>query len=122
MKNVARALAIGASIQMLLVVLFLAAGISGRWVFYFVWPAPWPHISNTIGACLFQYAAPAGIWALAAYPAVLLLWSSKQREVTPRTQLKCFGCGAVIHPEDQACKVCGWTWKAGDRPTNGLSQ
>jgi len=35
----------------------------------------------------------------------------KANELLGKNQFRCFGCGAVIHSEDQACQVCGWTWK-----------
>ena len=26
-------------------------------------------------------------------------------------EFRCFGCGAVIHLEDERCRACGWSWK-----------
>ena len=28
-----------------------------------------------------------------------------------KDDFRCFGCGNLIRREDQACKVCGWSWK-----------
>jgi rubrerythrin len=28
-----------------------------------------------------------------------------------RHEFRCFGCGGVIRPEDEACPSCGWTWR-----------
>jgi hypothetical protein len=24
---------------------------------------------------------------------------------------RCFGCGGVIHSNEDACQICGWTWR-----------
>ena len=32
-------------------------------------------------------------------------------ESISKNEFRCFDCGSVIHREDQACKVCGWTWR-----------
>jgi hypothetical protein len=28
-----------------------------------------------------------------------------------KDEFRCFGCGGVIHSEDQSCRICGWSWK-----------
>jgi hypothetical protein len=33
------------------------------------------------------------------------------REPLGKDEFRCFGCGAIIHKEDQACQACGWTWR-----------
>jgi hypothetical protein len=35
----------------------------------------------------------------------------KGTEPLSKDEFRCFGCGGVIRREDQACKLCGWTWK-----------
>jgi len=32
-------------------------------------------------------------------------------EPLARNQFRCFGCGEVIDERDQACPLCGWTWR-----------
>jgi hypothetical protein len=26
-------------------------------------------------------------------------------------EFRCFGCGGVIHSNEDACQICGWTWR-----------
>jgi hypothetical protein len=33
------------------------------------------------------------------------------KEPLARDEFRCFGCGAVIRKDDQACQACGWTWR-----------
>jgi hypothetical protein len=33
------------------------------------------------------------------------------KEALSKDEFRCFGCGGVIHREDDKCKLCGWTWK-----------
>jgi hypothetical protein len=28
-----------------------------------------------------------------------------------KDEFRCFGCGGIIHPNENACGICGWTWK-----------
>jgi rRNA maturation endonuclease Nob1 len=28
-----------------------------------------------------------------------------------RYDFRCFGCGGVIHSTEDACSICGWSWK-----------
>ncbi len=46
----------------------------------------------------------------------ILRWAAFRKkpeasEPIGKNEFRCFGCGAVIHSDDQACPVCGWTWK-----------
>jgi len=41
-------------------------------------------------------------------------WCSQKPQGTKplnKDEFRCFGCGGVIHREDDSCKLCGWTWK-----------
>ena len=33
------------------------------------------------------------------------------KEPLGKYDFRCFGCGAVIRPTEEACTVCGWTWR-----------
>lgn len=35
----------------------------------------------------------------------------KGTEPLSKDQFRCFGCGGVIAKEDDACRLCGWTWR-----------
>ena len=36
---------------------------------------------------------------------------AKLREQSLKEEVRCLGCGAVIDKKQQACQICGWTWK-----------
>jgi len=42
------------------------------------------------------------------------------REKPPldKDEFRCFGCGGVVHREDESCQACGWSWKT--RPNTAL--
>lgn len=33
------------------------------------------------------------------------------KEPLGKDDFRCFGCGGVIRRQDEACPLCGWTWK-----------
>jgi hypothetical protein len=33
------------------------------------------------------------------------------KEPLAKSDFRCFGCGAVIHSNEDACSICGWTWR-----------
>ncbi len=33
------------------------------------------------------------------------------KEPLGKNDFRCFGCGGVIHPNEEACLKCGWKWK-----------
>ena len=33
------------------------------------------------------------------------------KEPLGKEDFRCFSCGGVIRPKDEACQTCGWTWK-----------
>ena len=33
------------------------------------------------------------------------------KEPLDKHDFRCFGCGGVIHSNEDACTVCGWTWR-----------
>lgn len=37
--------------------------------------------------------------------------NSKSGKPTPKEEIHCLECGALLQPEDRTCKACGWTWK-----------
>lgn len=46
----------------------------------------------------------------------MLRWKAFQKKPEGKVPLgkddfRCFGCGGVIHPNEEACTICGWTWK-----------
>ena len=46
----------------------------------------------------------------------ILRWAAfrqkpQAKEPLGKGEFRCFGCGAVIHTEDQACQICGWSWR-----------
>lgn len=46
----------------------------------------------------------------------VLRWKAHQKkpegkEPLGKNDFRCFGCGAVIHSTENACSVCGWTWR-----------
>ena len=41
-------------------------------------------------------------------------WCSQKPKGTQplgKEEFRCFGCGGVIQKDDDACKLCGWTWR-----------
>lgn len=47
-----------------------------------------------------------------------LRWKAKANKKKPegkeplgKDDFRCFGCGAVIHRTEEACSICGWTWR-----------
>jgi hypothetical protein len=46
----------------------------------------------------------------------ILRWKAFQKKLTgkeplEKNEFRCFGCGGVIKANEDACSVCGWTWK-----------
>jgi len=46
----------------------------------------------------------------------ILRWKSFQKKPEDKVPLgknefRCFGCGGVILSNEEACSICGWTWK-----------
>ena len=35
----------------------------------------------------------------------------KGSEPLGKDDFRCFGCGGVISQQEEACRMCGWTWK-----------
>lgn len=35
----------------------------------------------------------------------------RSTESLGKDDFRCFGCGSVIRREDEACRICGWSWK-----------
>jgi len=48
--------------------------------------------------------------------AAILRWKAFQKKPEGKVPLgkndfRCFGCGAVILANEEACSICGWSWK-----------
>ena len=46
----------------------------------------------------------------------VLRWKAYYKKPVGKTPLgkddfRCFGCGGVIHANEEACSICGWTWR-----------
>lgn len=46
----------------------------------------------------------------------ILRWKANRKKPEGKEPLgkydfRCFGCGAVIHSNEEACSICGWTWR-----------
>src|SRR5580658_411260 len=33
------------------------------------------------------------------------------KEPLGKYEFRCFGCGGIIHSNEEACLICGWTWR-----------
>jgi hypothetical protein len=46
----------------------------------------------------------------------ILRWKAFRQKPEGKTPLgkyefRCFGCGGVVHSNEDACQICGWTWR-----------
>ena len=46
----------------------------------------------------------------------ILRWKAYHKKPEGKTPLgkydfRCFGCGGVIQSTEEACQICGWTWR-----------
>jgi hypothetical protein len=46
----------------------------------------------------------------------MLRWKAYQKKPEGKVPLgknefRCFGCGAVVLSNEEACSICGWTWR-----------
>ena len=46
----------------------------------------------------------------------ILRWKSYRQKPEGKLPLgkydfRCFGCGGVIHSNEDACQICGWSWR-----------